>query len=423
MSLLYMECNAGAAGDMLCAALLELLPEQEATEALHLMNSLPLPNVSLTRERASACDIAGTHLRVSIAGHEERSHDAHDGSAQHDHQSAHDHEHHADHGDHRHHHEHRSLGDIEHLIGSFDALPAIVREDACAVYRLIAEAEAAVHGSTLDHIHFHEVGTLDAVADVTFACLLMHLIGPDQVIASPVRTGFGEVRCAHGTLPVPAPATARLLQGIPAYAGDIEGEFCTPTGAALIRHFATGFGERPIMTADRIGYGIGTKSFPIANCVRAFLGEATTAPTTPEEDEVVELCCNLDDMTAEDIAFACERLWEAGALDVYTMAIAMKKGRPGTMVCALCEPERVAAVEEAFFRHTTTLGVRRRPWQRTVLQREVRAIATPLGEVRRKFARNADGTLERAKWEHDDLATLARANGSSLGEVRRGLPR
>lgn len=420
MSLLYIECNAGAAGDMLCAALFELLTEQEAAEALRLMNDLPLPNVSIACERTSTCGIAGTHVRVSIAGHEEHSHDMHDSSAQQGHHSAHDHGPHDHHGHHPHHHEHRSLGDIEEFIASFDALPAPVRENACAVYRSIAKAEADVHGSTVDRVHFHEVGTLDAVVDVTFACLLMHLIAPDRAIVSPVRTGFGEVRCAHGALPVPAPATARLLQGVPAYAGDIEGEFCTPTGAALIRHFATSFGERPTMTANRIGYGIGSKGFPIANCVRAFIDE-TSAPAACIEDSVMEVCCDLDDMTAEDIAFACERLREAGALDVRTVSVGMKKGRPGTTLCALCDPELTGAIEEAFFRHTTTLGVRRHLWQRTVLQREVRSVDTPLGAVRQKRARRADGSLERAKWEHDDLARLAREHDTDLTDIRRRL--
>ncbi len=432
MSLLYIECNAGVAGDMLCAALLDLLPEQEAAEALQTMNGLPLPDVSLARERAFTCGIAGTRVRVTIAGVEEGERERHE----HGHGRTHGHDgHDSEHvGQHTrneagHAHVHRSLSDIEALINSFDALPEAVRENARAVYRLIAEAEAAAHGSAIDHIHFHEVGTLDAVADVTFACLLMARIQPDQVIVSPVRTGFGEVRCAHGTLPVPAPATAQLLQGIPSYAGEVEGEFCTPTGAALVRRFATGFSAQPPMSTEHIGYGIGTKEFPIANCVRAFLGEPIGSPLSRTgtgdagSDDVVELCCNIDDMTAEDIAFTCERLMEAGALDAFTIALGMKKNRPGTMICALCEPDRASAIERVLFLHTTTLGVRRRRWQRSTLQRETRTVETALGPVRQKVARSADRSIERAKWEHDDLVRLAREHGMTLAEVRQKLGR
>lgn len=418
VSLLYIECNAGIAGDMLCAALLDLLPEKTATEALRLMNELPLPEVRVEAERAETCGVTGAHVRVIVHGEEEHGHDAHE--------DEHDHAHAKGTGfPTRHRHAHRSLDDVDALIVGFDGLPTTVRENARAVYRLIAEAEAAVHGTTIEDIHFHEVGTLDAIADVTFACLLMDMIAADRIVASPVRTGFGEVHCAHGTLPVPAPATALLLQGIPAYAGDIEGEFCTPTGAALLKHFAAGFQERPTMSTTAVGYGIGTKRFPIANCVRAFLGEAAEANARPSAaDDIVEVCCNIDDMTAEDIAFACDCLMDAGALDAFTVPIGMKKGRAGTMVCALCDPAEANAMEDVLFKHTSTLGVRRCTWQRTTLQREVRTVDTPLGPVRQKIAHatgNACGTVERTKWEHDDLARLAREHGLSIGEVRRRL--
>lgn len=402
MSVLYLECNAGIAGDMLCGALLDVLREDKAAEALRLMNDLPLPDVHVGVKRAETCGVTGAHVHVLVHGEEEHGHDA----RRHDHQQ-------------EHRHEHRSPMNVAETIDGFTTLPKTVRQNAQAVYRLIAEAEATVHGIAVEDIHFHEVGTLDAIADVTFACLLMDMIAPEQVIVSPVRTGYGEIHCAHGVLPVPAPATALLLEGIPNYAGDIEGEFCTPTGAALLKHFAMGFGQRPAMRTTAIGYGIGSKQFPIANCVRAFLGEAIGAAASDEG--IVEVCCNIDDMGAEDIAFACEQLMEAGALDAFTIPVGMKKGRPGVLVCALCEPSMVTAMEDVLFRHTTTLGVRHRAWERTTLERKIIEVSTPFGPVRQKIARDASGAIIRRKWEYDDLARLAREHGLSLEEVRRAI--
>ncbi|WP_165248940.1 nickel pincer cofactor biosynthesis protein LarC [Adlercreutzia sp. ZJ141] len=401
MPFLYLECNAGIAGDMLCSALLDLLPADQATEAIQHMNELPLPGVQVKAERTKTCGITGTQVHVFVHGEEE---------PYHNHPGAHAHEHH---------HEHRSYLQVTETIDSFTSLPEAVRRNACAVYRLIAEAEATVHGTTMNDIHFHEVGTLDAIADVTFACLLMDMISPERVIASPVRTGYGSVHCAHGVLPVPAPATALLLESVPNYAGDLEGEFCTPTGAALLKYFATTFAQRPIMSTTAIGYGIGTKRMPIANCVRAFLGETVGAATS--DGDIVEACCNVDDMTAEDIAFACEQLMEAGALDAFTIPIGMKKGRPGVLVCALCKPDMLAAIEDALFCHTTTLGVRHRTWKRTALLRDIIEVDTPLGPVRQKIARNTSGAVIRRKWEHDDLARLALEHHVSIEEIRHNI--
>jgi len=232
---------------------------------------------------------------------------------------------------HRSHH-HSDLHNIEHIIEEL-ALPDKVRADALAVYQLIAEAESHAHGRPVEHIHFHEVGTLDAVADITGVCLLIYLLAPERILASPVHVGCGQVRCAHGVLPVPAPATAHILRDAPIYGGKIQGELCTPTGAALLKHFACGFGEMPVMRAAQIGYGMGKKDFEAANCVRAFFGETDTENG---DDEVLELRCNLDDMTGEAIGFAQDRLLEGGALEVFTTAVGMKKSRPGVLLTCLC---------------------------------------------------------------------------------------
>lgn len=302
---------------------------------------------------------------------------------------------------------------IEHLVRDHLALPEAVRDDVLAVYRLIAQAESQVHGVPVEEIHFHEVGSLDAVADVAAVCLLMHELRPDQVLCSPVHVGCGQLRCAHGIMPVPAPATAELLREVPIYGGAIQGELCTPTGAALLKYYVNSFGPMPVMRTEAIGYGMGTKDFPAANCVRALLGETTEEAT----DEVCELRCNLDDMTGEAVGFALERLLEAGALDAWTVPIGMKKSRPGVMLCVLCKPEDQAAMSALLFRHTTTLGVRELTMRRSVLERRVETVQTEYGPVQRKIATGYG--VERVKYEYEDLARIAREQNMTLDEARK----
>ena len=280
-----------------------------------------------------------------------------------------------------------------------------------AVYGLIARAESHVHGVPVTEIHFHEVGTMDAVADVTAVCLLMNELSPDEVVVSPVHVGSGQVNCAHGVLPVPAPATAYILKDVPIYGGEIRGELCTPTGAALLRHFATRFGAMPVMKTHAIGYGMGKKDFPWANCVRAMLGE-----TADQTDTVLELSCNVDDMTAEAVGFAMERLFEGGALEVYTVPIGMKKSRPGTLLRVMCTERDKEKMVGLLFQHTTTIGVREAVTRRYVLDRSIETVQTPYGEVRRKVA--SGWGVSRAKYEYDDLARIARERNISLDETK-----
>ena len=308
---------------------------------------------------------------------------------------------------------HSSLTDIEALIRSLE-IPEKVKEDACAVYEIIARAEGQVHGKPMDQIHFHEVGTMDAVADVVAVCLLMHELAPDRVYASPVHVGSGYVRCMHGILPVPAPATALILEGIPTYGGRIEGELCTPTGAALLRHFVSAFGERPQMAASAIGYGMGMKDFERANCVRAFIGE-----TLAEKEEIVKLECNLDDMTGEALGFAMERLFDAGARDVYWQSIGMKKSRPGTLLSVICLPEDADQLAQLMLKYTTTLGVRRENLSRYVLERSQVKAETPDGVVRMK--NGAGYGISKWKAEYEDLARIAKERGIRLEDVLAGL--
>lgn len=280
-----------------------------------------------------------------------------------------------------------------------------------AVYGLIAEAESAVHGVPVDEIHFHEVGTMDAVADITAVCLAMAELAPDEVVVSPVHVGAGNVRCAHGILPVPAPATARILTGVPIYGGGIRGELCTPTGAALLKHFAARFGDMPVMRIEKTGFGMGKKDFEAANCVRAFIGE-----TENKTGDAVLLACNLDDMTAEEIGFAMERMFDAGALDCWTVPAGMKKNRPGTVFSVLCRPEDADALAAAIFCHTTTIGIRELPVARRTLERSVVTRETASGPVREK--RSTGYGVTRTKPEFEDLAKIARETGRSLFEVR-----
>ena len=395
MRVLYLDCSMGAAGDMLMAALYELLDDKPAF--LDAMRALGLPGIEITAEPAVKCGITGTHMKVLVHGEEEL-------DALHEQEHGHGHEHT---------HHHTGLHDIEHLLSHLD-LPQAVQTDALAVYRLIAGAESKVHGTTVDQIHFHEVGTLDALADVVGVCLLMHLLSAEKVFCSNVHVGCGQVRCAHGILPVPAPATALLLEGVPIYGGAVSGELCTPTGAALLRHFVTEFGTMPAMRLSKTSYGMGTKDFPAANCVRAMLGE-TNAPA----QEILELSCNLDDCAGESLGFAMERLFDAGALDVYWTSVGMKKNRPAVLLTCMCRPEDREKMVALLFRHTTTLGVREAVFRRYALARESRTVPTPDGSVRIKVSSGYG--VRREKAEFEDLAEIARKTGKSLAEIQKDI--
>ena len=439
MKTLYLECNMGAAGDMLTAALLELHPDPQGF--VERMNRLGLPGVVFAAQPAVKCGITGTQVSVTVGGEEEESHDvplhthghshvletaqdeAHPGHA-HDHVHGHDHEHTHEHThDHEHshghehthehghgHHHHAGMGDIRHILSHLD-IPQPVRQDAEAVYQLIAQAESHAHGRPVEEIHFHEVGTLDAVTDVVAVCWLLHDLAPERIVASPVHVGCGQVRCAHGILPVPAPATAYILQGVPTYGGSVQGELCTPTGAALLKHFVQRFGPSPVMRVEKTGYGMGKKDFEAANCVRAMLGQ-----TQEESAAIAQLACNLDDMTPEALGFAQERLWEAGALDVTTAPIGMKKNRPGVQLTCLCRLEDREKLVSVLFAHTTTLGVRESLCTRYTLARSQRTVETEHGPVRVKEARGWGVTREKP--EYEDVAKIAREQGLTLDQVK-----
>ncbi len=305
------------------------------------------------------------------------------------------------------------MSDIITIIG---ALPVSqkVKDDIINVYALIAEAESHVHGVPVEEIHFHEVGTMDAVADVAAVCILMDELQVERVAASPIHVGSGQVRCAHGILPVPAPATAYILQGVPTYGGRIRGELCTPTGAALLKYFVNEYCAQPQMIVSKIGYGLGTKEFEQANVIRAVLGD-----TSDSEDRVMELACNLDDMTAEEIGFAMEQLLSAGALDVYTIPIGMKKNRPGTLLTCMCKESRKQEMLKLIFMYTTTIGVREYDCNRYTLSRREEVLDTEFGKVRRKTV--SGWGVTRSKLEYEDLAQAAREKGCSVAKIRAAI--
>lgn len=408
MKTLYLDCSMGAAGDMLTAALLELLPDQE--KMLEKLNALGIPGVETVCGKTQKCGIGGTRVSVRVHG-EEESEEMHGHEHAHETEHVHDHEHTHEAGEiHTHaHHHHSGMHEIEHIVNDLPVSERI-RKDVLAVFGMIAEAESHVHGVPVTEIHFHEVGTMDAVADITAVCVLMDQIAPDQVIVSPVHVGSGQVKCAHGILPVPAPATAYILKDVPIYGGKIRGELCTPTGAALLKYFASRFGAMPVMRTLSIGYGMGKKDFPAANCVRALLGETEGAG-----DTVAELVCNVDDMTAEAIGFAEEALLEAGALEVYTVAAGMKKSRPGTVLHVMCAESVKDKMAELIFKHTTTIGIRENLSRRYTLSRSMQKVQTPYGEVRKKISEGYGVTRE--KYEYEDLARIAREQGMSIQEV------
>ena len=381
MKILYLDCGMGAAGDMLTASLLELFENPQAVLAE--LNGLGIPGVQFLAEKSVKCGVTGTHVRVLVAGEEEAARN--------------------------HHHHHSGMADIAHIVGHLHVSEKI-RKQILDLYELIAQAESVVHGVPVSQIHFHEVGTMDAIADITAVCYLMDKLGIGEVYASPVHVGSGQVKCTHGLLPVPTPATARILQGIPIYGGQIKGELCTPTGAALLKYYVNHFDGMPPMEVNAIGYGMGKKDFEAPNCVRAMAGTITG-----QEDDVLELSCNLDDMTGEAIGFAMEQLLSAGALDVFTTPIGMKKGRPGVLLTVLCHPMDKELLLSLIFRHTTTLGIRENRLHRYTLNRRTEVVNTPYGPVHQKIAEGYG--VERRKYEYEDLARIAREENLSLEQL------
>lgn len=423
MRTLYLDCGMGIAGDMLLGALTELMPSPG--QFMKRLNEIQIPQVEIKSEESIKCGIVGTHVRVTVNGCEEGNNfswehiheQEHTHEHTHEHEHAHKHEHTHKHDPGEHHgpegHHHASLHQISHIVSALQ-VPEEVKKDVMAVYRLIADAEGKVHGKEVTQIHFHEVGMMDAVADITGCVLAIHELKPARILASYVNTGYGQVKCAHGILPVPAPAAAHILTGIPCYGGHVEGELCTPTGAALLKHFVSKFSPMPPMSIEKIGYGMGNKDFEAANCVRAVLGE-----TGESEDEVIELSCNIDDMTAEEMGYALDVFLKNGALEAYTIPAGMKKSRPGVLLSVMCREEKQEELVKLIFQHTSTIGIRQNRLNRIILQREETVLDSQYGKIRVKAAKGYG--ISKQKMEYEDLRKAAENTGLSIMEIRERL--
>jgi len=420
---LYFDCFSGAAGDMILAALLDAgLPLEALKNAL---GSLGVDH-ELVVEKVMRAGIAATHVSVRDKGqghdhtHSHAHAHSHDQAHHHDHDHDHGHSHHHSHESghshshaHSHHHEHRTLAEIAALIDR-SGLSAAGKARAKALFQRIGEAEAAIHNMPIEQVHLHEVAALDSIIDIVGAVFALEWFGANEIVSSPVNVGGGTVQIAHGTFPVPAPATLRLLTGVPVYSSGLQAELVTPTGALIVSDYASSFGPMPAMVTHHIGYGAGTKDFPgVPNVLRVVIGERAHETA---ESSIVQIECEIDDMNPQIFGPLIDRLLAAGALDVFYTPVQMKKNRPGVLVTVLAPVDARETVSGLLFAETTTIGVRYQTMTREVLDREVVAVETPLGAIRFKVASRRGRVLNAAP-EFDDCSRLAAEKGLPLKEV------
>jgi hypothetical protein len=420
----YLECFAGISGDMLLGALVDagvsrtLL--EDTAKALGIGATLRFSTADRSGITATKVDVLD-EASGEMADHVHEHHHEHPHSHEHGHSHDHSHEdkreHEHDHG-HQHSHPHvhgRSWKQIRELIEQSSLAPD-VRALALRAFELLAHAEAKIHNVPVETVHFHEVGAVDTITDIVCGSAGLCSLGVDAWYASAVNVGSGFVQCAHGLFPVPAPATAELLKGIPTYSAGIQKELTTPTGAALLKALGCEFGEVPVLTTDGIGYGAGTRNpegFP--NVLRLSLGQSVVKKT-PANERVAVLECAVDDATSQVIAHCMERALEEGALDVMCAAVVMKKGRMGSLLTVLCRPERREALEELLLRETTTLGIRVREEDRVILQRRFIEVETAFGIIRVKIG-SRNGEDLNLMPEYEDCAQAARQHGVPLKQV------
>jgi uncharacterized protein (TIGR00299 family) protein len=432
----YFDCFSGASGDMVLGALLDLGLPLEALRAA--LGSLDIEYGGVSAERVLRAGVSATRFRAnaeerlahagqvpSAAHRDAESHGHHPhppGSHVHAPDTSHDQSHH--HGDREHHgrhehaheasHAHHSLKDIARYIER-SALSRTGKDRALALFEKLAQAEAAIHEVPIERIHLHEVGALDSIIDIVGAVFGMEWLGADEVIVSPLNVGSGTVWCAHGEFPVPAPATARLLAGVPIYAGAVANELVTPTGALLMTSYARSFGALPPMRVRQIGYGAGSRDFAKhPNVLRVLVGDGASSE---EAERVIVIECEIDDMNPQLFGPLMDRLYADGALDVFYAPVQMKKNRPGTLVTVVSPLDRREALSSALFTDSTTIGVRYQEVLRERLAREMRTVETPVGAIRFKVA-TRDGRVLNAAPEFEDCAKAAAERGMSIKDVQ-----
>ncbi len=376
MKIAYFDCFSGVSGDMVLGALIDAGADFDALKKI--LSTVPLSGYELSAEKVLKNGIGGTRLKVKTSGNQNERH----------------------------------LSDIISLI-STSSISEKAKQWAGDIFRLIAGVEAGIHGKKTEEIHFHEIGAVDSIIDIAGACAALDMMGIGAVHCSRINVGGGFVKTGHGTLPVPAPATAKLLAGVPVYSSGIEAELATPTGAAIMKYFAKSFGPLPDMTVRSVGYGAGMKDLPVANLLRVYIGEDEMREGY---DRILSLETNIDDMNPEFYQHVCERLFEAGALDVFTTAIIMKKGRPGTQLTVLAREERREALTEIIFAETTTAGIRAGRLERTVLDREMRRVATRFGEIPVKVL-SRGGRVVSVSPEYEECRKIAKERQVPLKEV------
>lgn len=431
---LYLDCFAGASGDMFIGALLDCGLDFEYLKSE--LAGLNVEGYELSLERVDRSGISAAKFDVHLDhsdGHQHKHSQHHDPSHEHEHSHSHEHHHHEHSHSHGHHHRehshshehqnphahegHRSLSTIKQMIAA-SALSVMVKQRAQAIFQRIGEAESKIHGIPIETVHFHEVGAIDSIVDIVGACVGLEALKIEQILSSPLHVGSGTFTCAHGTYPVPGPATAEILKGVPIYSKEVEGELVTPTGAAIIATLAAGFGNLPAMKVERVGYGAGTRTYPkFPNVLRAIIGQAEAATDdTPTTVTVLE--ANIDDLNAQVFGHLMDKALAAGALDVFYTPVQMKKNRPGVLVTLLCRTEDRVRMSDLIFRETTTLGVRYREERREVLRREHVTVETAYGAVRIKVARATDGHVVNYAPEFEDCRAAAERHQAPVRDVQ-----
>lgn len=401
MKVLYFDCSSGISGNMTLGALMELVDDPDYLQKE--LKKVHVDGYHLHVSKTKKNGITGTYVDVHLEADHYHHHD-HDHEHEHHH---HDHKHHHDH----HHHDHRNLFDVNKIIDEAD-IDLKAKELAKKIFLKVALAESKVHNETLENVHFHEVGAIDSIVDIIGTAILITKIAPDKIMSSVVNDGHGFIQCAHGMISVPVPATSEIFAASDVMFRqiDIDTELVTPTGAAIIAQLAQSFGTMPAMKVNKIGWGCGTKDLKIPNVLKVLCGTIEE-----NQDEILVIETNIDDCSGEILGFTMEQLFAQGALDVFFTPIFMKKNRPAYRLSIACHPQQLKAMQDVIFKHTTSIGLRYRREQRTILNRQNTAVMTPFGEVRGKVI-DFDGS-RYVYPEYEDVKAIAQKQGLSIRDV------